>query len=174
MFTNVTDPVAAGVVQSLARPVFAYTYQVVDNRPGNGDGQIAKGEGATVYMTVKNVGKGKSYETQANLRNLSGDGLLLRDGRFDISNMSPGDVRKVAFTFDVGQQLPDNEAKVELSVSDRDLREVASEKIKIPLEPVAPAAPVSAIDCIAGAAAGAVPDTADVDCKVAPLWTSMD
>jgi len=48
--------------------------------------------------------------------------------------MMPGDVRKVAFTFDVGQQLPDNEAKVELSVGDRDLREVASEKIKIPIE----------------------------------------
>src|SRR6267142_3673190 len=87
-----------------------------------------------MYLTVKNTGRGRSYETQANIRNLSGDGLLLRDGRFDISNMMPGDVRKVAFTFDVGQQLPDNEAKVELSVSDRDLREVASEKIKIPLE----------------------------------------
>jgi carboxyl-terminal processing protease len=52
--------------------------------------------------------------------------------------MMPGDVRKVAFTFDVGQQLPDNEAKIELSVSDRDLREVASEKIKLPIEPAAP------------------------------------
>ena len=52
--------------------------------------------------------------------------------------MKPGDVRKVAFTFDVGQQLADHEAKVELSVGDRDLREVASEKIKIPIEPAAP------------------------------------
>src|SRR5262249_36454715 len=32
---------------------------------------------------------------------------------------------------------PDNEAKIELSVSDRDLREVASEKVKIPIEPPA-------------------------------------
>jgi carboxyl-terminal processing protease len=90
---------------------------------------------------VKNVGRGKAYETQANLRNLSGDGILLRDGRFDISNMNPGDTRKVAFTFDVAQQVPDNEVKVELSVSDRDLREVASEKIKISLD--APLAPVT-------------------------------
>jgi carboxyl-terminal processing protease len=55
--------------------------------------------------------------------------------------MNPGDVRKVAFTFDVSQQVPDNEIKVELSVSDRDLREVASEKIKIALEqPLSPVA----------------------------------
>ena len=122
-------------VRGLDRPVFSYAYQLVDNRAGNGDGRVQRGEAVTFYLTVKNIGRGRSYETQANLRNLSGDGLLLRDGRFDISNMMPNDVRKVAFTFDVGQQLPDNEAKVELSVGDRDLREVVSEKIKIPVEP---------------------------------------
>jgi carboxyl-terminal processing protease len=121
-------------VRGLDRPVFSYAYQLVDNRSGNGDGRVQRGEAVTMYLTVKNIGRGRSYDTQANIRNLSGDGLLLRDGRFDISNMMPGDVRKVAFTFDVGQQLPDNEAKIELSVGDRDLREVASEKIKIPIE----------------------------------------
>jgi carboxyl-terminal processing protease len=125
-------------IRGLDRPVFSYAYQIADNRGGNGDGRVQRGEAVTMYLTVKNVGRGRSYDTQANLRNHSGDGLLLRDGRFDVSNMEPGDVRKVAFTFDVGQQLPDNEAKVELSVSDRDLREVASEKIKIPIEPAAP------------------------------------
>ncbi len=120
-------------VKSLPRPIFAYSYQIVDNRPGNGDGQLARGEGATMYLTVKNVGKGKSYETQANLRNLTGDGLYLRAGRFDVSNMKPGDVRNVAFTFDVRKSLPDNFAKVELSVVDRDLRVVANEKITVPI-----------------------------------------
>jgi carboxyl-terminal processing protease len=121
-------------IRGLERPVFSYSYQIADNRGGNGDGRVQRGEAVTMYLTVKNVGRGRSYDTQANIRNLSGDGLLLRDGRFDISNMEPGDVRKVAFTFDVAQQLPDNEAKVELSVGDRDLREVATEKVKIPVE----------------------------------------
>ncbi len=119
--------------KSLPRPIFAYTYQIVDNRPGNGDGQLARGEGATMYLTVKNVGKGRSYETQANLRNLTGDGLLLRAGRFDVSNMKPGDVREVAFTFDVLDALSESFAKVEVSVADRDVRAVASEKITIPI-----------------------------------------
>ena len=54
-----------------------------------------------MYLTVKNVGRGRSFETQANLRDLSGDGLLLHEGRFDISNMMPGDTKRVAFTFDL-------------------------------------------------------------------------
>ncbi len=120
-------------VKSLERPTFAYSYQIVDNRKGNGDGRVQKGENLTMYVSVKNVGKGKSYETQANLRNLSGDGLLLHEGRYDLSNMQPGEVRKVFFTFDVEQQLQDSEAKVELSISDRDLRETVTEKVRMQL-----------------------------------------
>jgi len=132
-------------VKSLDRPVFAYTYEIVDNRHGNGDGRVQKGEGLTMYLTVKNVGKGRSWETLANLRNLSGDGLLLHDGRFDVSNMMPGDVRRVAFTFDVEPQLGDPEAKVELSVHDEDLREGVLEKVRIPIvDPIAITAAVGA------------------------------
>ena len=132
------DAELRATVKSLDRPVFAYTYEIVDNRHGNGDGRVQKGEGLTMYLTVKNVGKGRSWETLANLRNLSGDGLLLHDGRFDVSNMMPGDVRRVAFTFDVEPQLADPEAKVELSVHDEDLREGVLEKVRIPIvDPIA-------------------------------------
>jgi carboxyl-terminal processing protease len=120
-------------LKALPQPLFAYTYQIVDDRPGNGDGQIARGEGATMYLTVKNVGPGRSYETQANIRNLTGDGLLLHAGRFDISNMNPGDLRQVAFTFDVLDGLKDNLMKVELSIADRDLGVVSSEKVSVPI-----------------------------------------
>jgi carboxyl-terminal processing protease len=77
----------------------------------------------------------------ANLRNLSGDGLLLHDGRFDISDMMPNETKRVAFTFDVEPQLADPEAKVELSIRDDDLREGVVEKVKIPIaEPTSVAA----------------------------------
>ena len=120
-------------VRSLPQPTFAYSYQVADNRPGNGDGQLSRGEGATIYLTVKNVGKGRSYETQANLSNLTGDGLLLHGGRFDVSNMKPGEMRYVELTFDVLQALKENFAKVEISVADRDLGVVSSEKVTLPV-----------------------------------------
>jgi carboxyl-terminal processing protease len=124
-------------IHALERPMFEYSYQIADDRRGNGDGRIQKGEQATMYLTVKNAGKGRSFDTQANIANLSGDGLFLHAGRFDISNMMPGDVRRVAFTFDVQQQLTEPEATISLSVGDRDLREFVTEKVKIPVEPPA-------------------------------------
>ena len=127
------DAEARVSVKALERPVFAYSYQIEDNRKGNGDGRVQKGEQLTMFLTVKNMGKGRSYDTQANVRNLSGDGLLLHEGRFDISNMLPGEVKKVAFTFDVGAALTDPEAKLELSISDRDLRENVVEKVRMPI-----------------------------------------
>jgi carboxyl-terminal processing protease len=130
-------------VKALERPVFAYSFQIADSRKGNGDGKVQKGEQLTMYVSVKNVGKGKSFETQANLRNLSGDGLLLHEGRFDISNMQPGEMKKLSFTFDVEQALADPEAKVELSISDRDLRENVVEKVKMPVVLPATLSPAS-------------------------------
>ncbi|HSN97159.1 MAG TPA: MXAN_5808 family serine peptidase, partial [Candidatus Nanopelagicales bacterium] len=140
-------------VRALERPLFQYSYQIADDRGGNGDGLIQKGERVSMYLTVKNVGKGRSYETQANISNLSGDGLLLHAGRFDISNMQPGDVRRVVFTFDVQPQLVEKEATLTLSVGDRDLREFASEKVKIVIEP--PAALTAASGAVKAGQAGA-------------------
>jgi carboxyl-terminal processing protease len=134
------EPPAAEVrptVRALERPLFQYAYQIVDDKNGNGDGRVQRGELVSMYLTVKNIGKGRSYDTQANIANASGDGLLLHAGRFDISNMSPGDTRRVAFTFDVQQQLAESEAALTLSVGDRDLREFASEKVKIPVQSAA-------------------------------------
>ena len=136
------DAEARGTIRALERPTFAFTYDLVDNRDGaNGDGRVQRGEGMTMYLSVKNVGKGRSYETQANVRNLSGDGLLLHEGRFDLSNMQPGEMRHATFTFDVEQALADTEAKIELSLTDEDLREQVVEKIRMP---IAPAAPITA------------------------------
>ncbi len=146
------DVEARVTVHALERPTFAYVYDVADNLKGNGDGRLQRGESLTLYLTVKNVGRGRSYETQANLRNLSGDGLLLHEGRFDISNMQPGEVRKVAFTFDV-DQVTDPEAKVELSISDHDLRESLVEKVRLPI--VAPATLTAASGSVRAKTSGA-------------------
>lgn len=130
-------PTAAEVrptVRALPRPLFKYSYHIVDDRAGNGDGRVQRGEKVSMYLKVKNVGAGPSYESQANISNLSGDGLLLHEGRFDISNMKPGDERRVTFSFDVSPELAEPEAVVALSVGDRELREFATEKVKIPIE----------------------------------------
>jgi len=143
-------------VKSLDRPVFAYSYEVIDNRPGNGDGRAQRGEGLTMYLTVKNVGKGKSFETQANLRNLSGEGLLLHDGRFDVSNMQPGETRRLQFTFDVEPTLQDPEAKVQLQIRDDDLREEVDEKVRVPVLDPLPIAAARGVERAKGSGADLV------------------
>ncbi|MEM1029532.1 MAG: MXAN_5808 family serine peptidase [Myxococcota bacterium] len=130
-------------IVALDRPLFQYSYQIADDVNGNGDGLIQRGERASIYLRVKNVGQGPSHESQANLANRSGSGVLLRKGRFDISNMAPGDVRDVVFTFDAGAGLEDNEVILSLTVGDRDLREFATEKIRIPVKPAVKIGPAT-------------------------------
>lgn len=132
--TDAPEPaVIYPTIERLPRPIFAYSYQVADNRDANRNGQMEKGEGATIYLRVKNTGKGPAYETQANLRNLTGNGVVLKAGRFDVSGMKPGETRDVAFTFDTLPSLKDAEVKLEISVSDRDLGVFTAEKVVLPL-----------------------------------------
>jgi len=129
-------------IEALPRPQFQYSYQIADNLEGaNGDGLVQRGEMVTIFLTAKNVGKGRSLDTQANLSNRSGDGVLLKNGRFQLDGVDPGEVRQVAFTFEVQPQLAEDEIVLGLSVGDRDLREFANEKIRIPVRPAASITP---------------------------------
>ncbi len=120
-------------VEALPRPQFAYSLHVADDVRGNGDGSFQRGEHGSLYLHVRNVGTGRSYDTHANLRNLSGRGVLLRDGRFRIDDMQPGEERLVHFTFEVLEDFERDEAKLEVSVIDADLRESVTEKVEVPV-----------------------------------------
>ena len=126
-------------VVGLAAPAFAYSYQVVDNLDGNGDSRVQPGERMTVYFRVKNVGQGPSKEAQANLRNLSGKGVLLHKGRFTLKDIKPGEERLVPFTFEVLPSFKGEEAKLEVAVIDTDLRVYAVQKFDVPIEKTAQA-----------------------------------
>jgi carboxyl-terminal processing protease len=121
-------------IRGLERPVFAYGWQFAEQRgSGNGDGRIQRGERMTMFLTLKNVGRGRTFVARANLKNLSGTGVLLHDARFNINDMMPGEERRVAFTFDVAQSFRQDELKLELVVEDEDLREVTSQKLRVPI-----------------------------------------
>jgi carboxyl-terminal processing protease len=120
-------------VQAVAVPQFAYTVHVADDVRGNGDGQVQIGEIATVYMRIRNVGKGLSKQTVGNLRNLSGPGILLHAGRFQLQELKPGQEAMVLFKFEVLPDFHEGEAKLEASVADEVLREAAGQKLLIPI-----------------------------------------
>jgi carboxyl-terminal processing protease len=120
-------------VQALPRPQFAYLAQVTDNIRGDGDGSLELGESGTIYFRIKNVGAGASFETQANLRNLSGRGVLLRAGRFELEPFQPGQERLVEFTLEVLPDFDQETAKLEISVVDHDLRIAVTENLDVPV-----------------------------------------
>lgn len=121
-------------VKGLDRPVFAYGYRIVDDEGGNGDGLLQVGESVKFILTVKNTGKGKSFETLAALKSYAGKSILLKDGRTNIDNMAAGDQKTAVFTFDV-RAKPEKGDKylLEVSIADLTLREYLGEKITVPV-----------------------------------------
>jgi carboxyl-terminal processing protease len=124
-------------LEALPRPSFAYAYQLADSK-GNGNGFAERGESLTLYFRVRNTGVGPAFKTATSLRNLSGRGLSLKDGRFSFDSLAPGAEQEVAFTFDVLGDIESDEIKLEVAVYDTELREGVTEKITIPLKKDAP------------------------------------
>ena len=152
-------------VKSLERPQFSYQYQVADPA-GDGDGRIERGESVTVFFDVQNTGKGKALNVTANLRNLGGPGVLLRDGRFELKEVPAGDARRVAFTFDMLPDFEGDHAEVEVSVADVALREFTSEKIRIPIGPKGADAPLPKSGTVLVKEGGSVMAAPDANARV--------
>ncbi|MGC4115176.1 MAG: MXAN_5808 family serine peptidase [Myxococcales bacterium] len=74
-------------VVELPRPLFAYSWQIVDKCEGcNGDGLAQPGETVELAVEVKNVGAGKAYDLLGSLKNKGDEKILavqgsLQDGR---------------------------------------------------------------------------------------------
>ncbi|HJK96798.1 MAG TPA: MXAN_5808 family serine peptidase [Polyangiaceae bacterium LLY-WYZ-14_1] len=120
-------------IEGLERPQFAYALQLADDVEGNGDGRLQRGEKASIYLRVRNVGEGRTYASQANLRNLSHNGVLLRAGRFELDTLEPGDEEVIRFTFDVLPEFDKDVVKLEVSIADVTLREAVTERIELPV-----------------------------------------
>ena len=94
-------------IEGKARPLFAYTYQTVDDVKGNRDGQVQRGEQVHTLVTVKNIGAGRALHTEAVLRNGTGqEGILISAGRFDAKEMAPGESKTFSFVYEVGTGVP--------------------------------------------------------------------
>jgi len=129
------SPTLRAEVRGLERPMFAYGWQLADNLRGNGDGRLQRGEQATLFVRVRNTGRGRGFGTNINLKNLSGQGVLLGAGRFHFDRFDVGADQYLAFTFQVENNFRANEreVKLELQIEDEDLREFVTHKIVLPL-----------------------------------------
>ena len=121
-------------IQSLPKPQFAYSYHLSDDIRGNADGVYQLGEDISMYLRIRNIGDGKAYKTKAYLRNLSGEGILLKDGRFDIDTLKKGEEHLVHFSFGILPTFKKKNAKLSFQIIDTELNQSIGKEIEIPIE----------------------------------------
>ena len=127
-------------IEGKAHPLFAYSYQTIDDVVGNRDGQVQRGERVRTLVKVKNIGQGAALRTEAILRNGSGqEGILISSGRFDTKDLAPGASRTFTFVYEVGSDFRADEYQLELVVADTVLGESVTDKIKVKLALAGPA-----------------------------------
>lgn len=130
--TTLPDFIFKVETDRLPRPVFAFNYEVVDDgrfgSSGNGNGIAEPGEVVGLLVKVKNTGSGASEKSILTLKNLSGDAVFLKTGRFELDRLNPNDIKEAAFTFAVKKPVFD----LELGILDETFREGLTDRIHFP------------------------------------------
>jgi carboxyl-terminal processing protease len=138
------------------RPLFAYSYQTIDDVKGNQDGRVQVGEKVRLLVKVKNVGAGAAIKTEAILRNQPGqEGILISAGRFEAKDLAAGATKNFSFIYEVGPDFRGDEYSLEMMVGDSVLGESVTDKIKIkvagspsPVEPGSGTVTISRADAV--------------------------
>lgn len=127
-------------IDSLPRPVFAYSWQLVDE--GNGDGLVQRGEKYKLQVSVKNTGQGATREASVLLRNATGDGVILGKSRYEFKDaIAPGQTKEIEFPLSTDATLKADELVLELVAYDGQLDAQASDKLKFRVSPSVPGSP---------------------------------
>ncbi|MBM4321535.1 MAG: hypothetical protein FJ125_16720, partial [Deltaproteobacteria bacterium] len=138
------------------RPHFAYAWQLIDEKGGNGDGLIQRGEKMEMRVHISNNGPGKAQDVQTTIANQSGEGLFLEQGRQKIEAIPAGGSADVTFRFHVKRKLNEEKIKLQVSIFDTVLREGMEEELEIAVLPDSPRhKPMSSLG-VAGAEGAAV------------------
>jgi carboxyl-terminal processing protease len=137
-------------IKGMPRPLFAFSYQTIDDVVGNRDGRVQRGEQVRTLVRVKNIGDGPSLRTEAALRNVTGqDGIVITTGHFEAPGLAPGATSDFAFVFEVSRDFRGDELLLDVLVYDNVLDEATSGKIRIKL-----ASPSAISPAAGGGAAG--------------------
>ena len=121
-------------VVELPRPLFAYSWQIVDQCQGcNGDGLAQPGETVELAVEVKNVGSGKAYDLLGSLKNKGDEKISLSKGRSKMGEVLPGQTRSATFEFDVKPDFKGQSAPLQLTLGDEATDEFVTEKISLPV-----------------------------------------
>lgn len=120
----------------LARPRFAYSYQLIDDCQGcNEDGQAQRGETVSLLLDVTNVGTGKALDTFTIIRNAGDPNIFIEKGRFKLGELDVGETKTARFSLGVKKGLKPDEFGLRVNVIDEPLEEFLADKLIVPVVP---------------------------------------
>ncbi|MEZ4450344.1 MAG: MXAN_5808 family serine peptidase [Nannocystaceae bacterium] len=127
----------------LARPAFAFGYQLIDDPAaggsgankivGNGDGALQLGERPHLRVHVQNIGEGPALDAWVILRNNVGDAVFLHSGREQLKAIAPGESRIVDLDFEVRKAPGKKGAEFQLAVTDAKIGVSLAETVAFPV-----------------------------------------
>ena len=123
--------------EAMSRPLFAFSYQILDNTKNtsvnNGDGLIQAGEELELLVWVKNIGDGLSENNVVTLRELSSKEVFIKNGRVEIGQLNPGEIKEAKLSFYIKETMPSDKFSIDLIVSETVLGTFLSNKITFPV-----------------------------------------
>jgi carboxyl-terminal processing protease len=108
-------------IDALPKPVFSYSYQIIDEGEGltgNGDGIIQRGEVVDLVLFVKNIGKGTSEKNIIALRELSQKEVYIERGKMELGELPPGESKSLKIKLSVRDTLEADDFSVDLTIAD--------------------------------------------------------
>lgn len=127
------------ITEALPRPLFAYSYQILDNAKNssknNGDGLIQTGEDIELLVFVKNVGDGPAEKNVVTLKNLSNKEIFIKNGRAEIGLLNPGEMKEVKLSFFVKETLSSDKFNMDMIITDSIFGTFLSNKLTFPMIP---------------------------------------
>ncbi|MFQ5688077.1 MAG: S41 family peptidase, partial [Candidatus Scalindua sp.] len=120
-------------IDALPRPVFSYSYQIIDEGEGltgNGDGIIQKGEVVDLVLFVKNIGKGISEKNIIALRDLNHKEVFIEKAKMELGELQPGESKSFKLKLSVRDTLDADSFSVDITIADTTFGTRISGKLK--------------------------------------------
>ena len=108
-------------IDAQPKPVFSYSYQIIDEGEGltgNGDGIIQKGEVVDLVLFVKNIGKGTSEKNIIALRDLNHKEVFIEKGKMELGELLPGESKSFKLKLSVRDTLEADSFSVDITIAD--------------------------------------------------------
>ncbi|MEK6635428.1 MAG: MXAN_5808 family serine peptidase [Planctomycetota bacterium] len=125
------------ITEALPRPLFAYSYQILDtiknSSKNNGDGLIQTGEDIDLLVWVKNIGEGSVEKNVVTLKSSNTKEVFIKNGRAEIGPVNPGEMKEAKLSFVVKETMSSDKLNMDITISELVFGTFLSNKLTLPI-----------------------------------------